>query len=131
MLVMEQKAAAGGTAAHIHPINVLTNNVPCGHMRAPGKPQVVFAVESLMDMIAREMGLDPYEFRLRNVLQEGDASPVGEKWRNIRAGDTLRKAAGAARWLGQSQREAVHGPGNGHTRPSPGNRRVHGQGFDG
>ena len=83
---------------HIDSYMVYTNNVPCGHMRAPGKPQVVFAVESHMDMIAREMGLDPYEFRLRNVLQEGDASPVGEKWRNIRAGDTLRKAAGAARW---------------------------------
>ena len=83
---------------HIDSYMVYTNNVPCGHMRAPGKPQVVFAVKSHMDMIAREMGLDPYEFRLRNVHQEGDASPVGEKWRNIRAGDTLRKAAGAARW---------------------------------
>ena len=35
---------------------VYTNNVPCGHMRAPGKPQVAFAVESHMDMMARESG---------------------------------------------------------------------------
>ena len=83
---------------HIDSRMVYTNSVPCGHMRAPGKPQVVFAVESHMDMMAKEMGLDPYEFRLRNVLQEGDASPVGDKWLNIRAGDTLRRAAEASRW---------------------------------
>ena len=42
---------------------VYTNNVPCGHMRAPAKPQVHFAVESHMDMIAEGLGLDPLEFR--------------------------------------------------------------------
>jgi len=36
-------------------------------MRAPGAPQVVFAVESHLDMIAHELGLDPLEFRLRKV----------------------------------------------------------------
>ena len=77
---------------------VYTNNVPCGHMRAPGKPQVAFAVESHMDMMARELGLDPYEFRLRNILKDGDANPVGEKLHHIRAEDTLRKAAEAMGW---------------------------------
>ena len=77
---------------------VYTNSVPCGHMRSPGKPQVIFAVESHMDMIAHELGLDPYEFRLRNVLRDGDASPVGEKWHNIKAEETLRRAAEAAGW---------------------------------
>lgn len=77
---------------------VYTNNVPCGHMRAPAKPQVIFAVESHMDMIAREMGLDPYEFRLKNVLQNGDTSPVGDQWREVRAEDTLRQAAERAKW---------------------------------
>jgi CO/xanthine dehydrogenase Mo-binding subunit len=77
---------------------VYTNNVPCGHMRAPGKPQVAFAVESHMDMIAGELGLDPYEFRLRNILQDGDVNPVGEKLQQIRAEETLRKAAEAMSW---------------------------------
>ena len=77
---------------------VYTNNVPCGHMRAPAKPQVVFAVESHMDMIAREMALDPYDFRLMNVLQDGDESPVGGHWREVRAEDTLRQAAEKAKW---------------------------------
>ena len=77
---------------------VYTNNVPCGHMRAPAKPQVTFAVEAHMDLLARELGLDPYEFRMRNILQEGDFNPVGEEWRNIRAGDALRQAAETAGW---------------------------------
>ncbi|MEK7814898.1 MAG: molybdopterin cofactor-binding domain-containing protein, partial [Chloroflexota bacterium] len=77
---------------------VYTNSVPCGHMRAPAKPQVVFAVESHMDMIARELGLDPYEFRLRNVLRDGDASPTGERWHNLRVEETLGQAAQAAGW---------------------------------
>ena len=77
---------------------VYTNNVPCGHMRAPAKPQTIFAVESHMDMIARDMGIDPMEFRLRNVLHDGDLSPTGASWRDIRAEDTLKEAARAAGW---------------------------------
>ncbi len=83
---------------HIDSYMVYTNNIPCGHMRAPAKPQVTFAVESHMDLIARAMGLDPYEFRMLNVLQDGDANPVGEEWLNIRAGDALRQAAETAGW---------------------------------
>ena len=79
---------------------VYTNNVPCGHMRAPAKPQVTFAVESHMDMVAREMGLDPYEFRLRNILHDGDVNPVGGSWQDIRAEETLRAGAVAADWSG-------------------------------
>ena len=83
---------------HIDSYMVYTNNIPCGHMRAPAKPQVAFAVESHMDMIAREMGMDPYEFRMINVLQDGDSNPVGEEWENIRAGEVLQKAAETAGW---------------------------------
>ncbi len=83
---------------HIDSYMVYTNNIPCGHMRAPAKPQVTFAVEAHMDLIAREMGLDPYEFRMLNVLQDGDTNPVGEEWLNIRAGDVLRQAAETAGW---------------------------------
>ena len=77
---------------------VYTNNIPCGHMRAPAKPQVAFAVESHMDMMARELGMDPYDFRRINVLQPGDIDPVGESWHNIRAGETLQRAASAVGW---------------------------------
>jgi CO/xanthine dehydrogenase Mo-binding subunit len=79
-------------------LRIYTNTVPAGHMRAPGAPQTVFAVESHMDMIARELGLDPLEFRLRNALAEGDPAPLGERWRNIRCKETLQAAAEAAGW---------------------------------
>ena len=76
---------------------VYTNNVPKGHMRSPAKPQVVFAVEAHTDLIAREMGIDPYQFRQMNLLRDGDASPVGHVWQDIRAEETLRRAAEADR----------------------------------
>ena len=84
--------------ARIDSYMVYTNNVPKGHMRSPAKPQVVFAVEAHTDLIAREMGIDPYEFRQMNLLRDGDASPVGHVWQDIRAEETLRRAAEAAGW---------------------------------
>ena len=84
--------------ARIDSYMVYTNNVPKGHMRSPAKPQVVFAVESHTDLIAREMGIDPYVFRRMNLLRDGDSSPVGHQWREIRAEETLRRAAQSAGW---------------------------------
>ena len=77
---------------------VYTNTVPCGHMRSPGKPQVIYAVEAHTDMIARELGIDPYRFRLQNSLQEGDSSPIGEEYEHIRATECLERAADASNW---------------------------------
>ena len=77
---------------------VYTNTVPCGHMRSPGKPQVIYAVEAHTDMIARELGIDPYQFRLQNSLQEGDSSPIGEDYEHIRATECLERAAEASNW---------------------------------
>ncbi len=56
---------------------VYTNNVPGGIMRSPGELQGVWAAESHVDMIARELGMDPIEFRLRNVTVEGDTDVTG------------------------------------------------------
>ena len=77
---------------------VYTNNVPCGSYRAPGEPQAVFAIESHIDMIAREMGIDPYELRLKNVVREGDESGTGQSFNHLRGEETLRRAAEEAGW---------------------------------
>ncbi|MBI2936472.1 MAG: xanthine dehydrogenase family protein molybdopterin-binding subunit [Chloroflexi bacterium] len=77
---------------------VYTNCVPAGHMRAPGEPQAIFAVESHMDMIAHELGIDPLDFRLRNILRDGDPDPTGHPLHNVRAEETLLAAANAADW---------------------------------
>ena len=44
-----------------------TNTVPKGHMRSPGSPQAIFAVESALDELAAEAGIDPVTLRLRNA----------------------------------------------------------------
>jgi len=51
---------------------VYTNTVPAGAFRGYGLPQTNFAVESAMDELARKLGIDPIEFRLRNVVRPGD-----------------------------------------------------------
>jgi putative selenate reductase molybdopterin-binding subunit len=51
---------------------VYTNTVPAGAFRGYGLPQTNFAVESAMDELARKIGMEPIEFRARNVVQPGD-----------------------------------------------------------
>ena len=77
---------------------VYTNNVPCGSYRAPGQPQVAFAVESHTDMIAHELGMDPYQLRLLNVVRDGQMCATGALYNNIRGEETLQAAAEAAGW---------------------------------
>src|SRR5919106_5008588 len=82
--------------------SVYTNCVPAGHMRAPGDPQVTFAVESAMDMMAEALGLDPLEFRRRNLLKDGDRLPSGHPVEHVKVQETLDAAAHATHW-GQSR----------------------------
>ena len=80
----------------IEALHVYTNNVPGGFMRAPGEPQTVFAAESHMDCIAGELGLDPLDFRLKNLIDQGEDTPTGIQYRDVRARETLNAAVTAA-----------------------------------
>src|ERR687892_253078 len=71
---------------------VYTNKIPCGHMRAPGDPQGFFANESQMDIVARKLGMDPAEFKRKNMLHDGDETPVGGHISHIRGVEALEKA---------------------------------------
>ena len=77
---------------------IYTNNVPCGSYRAPGQPQVAFAVESHTDMIAQELGMDPYELRRINVVRDGQVCATGARYNYLRGEETLDAAAEAAGW---------------------------------
>jgi CO/xanthine dehydrogenase Mo-binding subunit len=66
----------------IESLMVYTNTVPCGYMRAPGKPQAVFGGESNMDVVARAIGMDPAEFRRKNALKPHEESPTGHHWKD-------------------------------------------------
>lgn len=52
--------------------SVYTNNIPSGAFRGYGLGQVIFAVESALDDLARDLDIDPFEFRRRNVVVPGD-----------------------------------------------------------
>ena len=71
---------------------VYTNQVPCGHMRSPGDPQGFFANESQLDLVARELGMEPAEFRKKNLMHDGDELPVGGTIQHIKTEETLKRA---------------------------------------
>ena len=75
-----------------------TNQVPCTQTRTPGSPQVVFAFESQMDIIAKELGINALELRRRNILHDGDANPMGEKWSDILMSEVLERVVRASGW---------------------------------
>ena len=75
-----------------------TNQVPCTQTRTPGSPQVVFAFESQVEIIAKEMGIDALELRRRNILRDGDANPMGEKWSDILMGEVLERVVKTSGW---------------------------------
>ena len=75
---------------------VYTNQVPCGSMRAPGDPQSIFAAEAQIDLIARELSMDPVAFRKKNLVQDGDVSSMGDLWQNVMGMRTLEAAVETA-----------------------------------
>lgn len=59
---------------------VLTHKPGNGAYRAPGAVQATFALESVMDELARATGLDPIDLRLRNASRSGDPMVTGQPW---------------------------------------------------
>src|SRR5271156_2966482 len=57
---------------------VRTNTVPAGSFRGFGGTQASFASESQIDMIARRLQIDPYEFRCKNLLARGEPFRPGD-----------------------------------------------------
>jgi CO/xanthine dehydrogenase Mo-binding subunit len=77
---------------------VYTNKTPTGSTRAPTGPQVCWAVEQHTDALAEQAGLDPYEFRRRNVVDEGDEGPTGQRFEAIGMKQCLDRAAELIGW---------------------------------
>ncbi|TMA65734.1 MAG: hypothetical protein E6J73_05165 [Deltaproteobacteria bacterium] len=85
-------------AIQVETICAYTNQVPCTQTRTPGSPQTTFAMESQIDIIARELGMNPVEFRMKNLLDDGDATPFGQKLKGIVVKDILKKALDTSGW---------------------------------
>jgi putative selenate reductase molybdopterin-binding subunit len=62
-----------------------TNTMPAGAFRGYGLPQTIFAVESAIDELARQLGIDPFEMRRRNIVKLGDPmlSPPESEYHDV------------------------------------------------
>jgi CO/xanthine dehydrogenase Mo-binding subunit len=78
---------------------VYTNNIPTGAFRGFGAPQGNFLAEMQMNKLAEALDTDPVEFRIRNVLREGETLGVGtEPPGPISIGPVIEIAARKAGW---------------------------------
>jgi len=81
--VLERAAGHACGAYHVAAVDVEasavhTNNPPCGAMRGFGVSQANFAVEGVLDLLAEEVGIDGWEIRWRNALDEGGVFGTGQ-----------------------------------------------------
>jgi CO/xanthine dehydrogenase Mo-binding subunit len=82
---------------------VYTNLPPAGPYRGVGVSHVCWACESQMDDIARQLAIDPLEFRLKNLVQEGQIFVTGEKLVSVGISTCLRQVASAIGWEGKDE----------------------------
>jgi CO/xanthine dehydrogenase Mo-binding subunit len=99
---------------HIDGYTVYTNKQVCGPVRGPGGPQAAFAVESHMDSIAAKLGMDPTEFRLKNIPKAGDKIVGVPKLRDVSLGET---AGAKLNW--KRTRASASPPAHGSRAPAP------------
>jgi CO/xanthine dehydrogenase Mo-binding subunit len=88
--------------------SVYTNTVPAGAFRGFGGPQVAFAYETHIDMIAQRLGIDPYEIRMRNLLERGESFSAGDTPIDCDLKAGLKQVAEAIGW--ESRDENRKGP---------------------
>jgi CO/xanthine dehydrogenase Mo-binding subunit len=90
--------------------DVVVNKPKVAAYRAPGSPMAMFAVESIVDEIARELGMDPIDLRLKNAAAEGDQAPYGPMYGPIGLKQVLEAARQHPHWkapLGAHQGRGV------------------------
>lgn len=130
-------------------LSVFTNNGMSGEFRGFGGNQAIFALEGQMDRLAERLGLDPWEFRRRNMRRCGDPGPLGQPiaqthgalqvwealkesplWREKRSGggpaDSAAPGPGRDPWLrtGIGASLIMHGAGLGVGIPDPAGGRL-------
>ncbi len=89
-------------------IGVYTNNTPAGAMRAFGALQSEFSTESHLDICAEKLGLDPFEIRRINMMQDGAITHTRQKLGSVSIGQVLDEAEKVSGW--ESGAPTVRGP---------------------
>ncbi|MFH1123366.1 MAG: molybdopterin cofactor-binding domain-containing protein [Pseudomonadota bacterium] len=77
---------------------IYTNKPPCGAMRGHGSPQVKFAQDVQLDMIAEDLGLDTLEMAIKNGLTTGEESAAGFKIVSSGFRECLEKVSAMTGW---------------------------------
>jgi len=119
---------------HFSATAVFTNKSLCGALRGYGNPQMNFAQESQMDIIAEKLRMDPLELRLQNYRGLGEIDPVlNEEICSNGLAECLEKGAASSNWHkkrhqtpGEGTRKRgiglsimMHGTGAGKALPDP------------
>ena len=91
--------------------DIVANRPKCNAYRAPGSPIAAFGVESVIDELAAELGIDPIEFRLMNAAREGTRAAYGPTFRRIGCEETLRAAQSHPHYSAQTQKGRLTGRG--------------------
>ena len=86
---------------------VLTNKVSVGAYRAPGAPQACFALESAVDELCQQLGMDPIAFRLKNAFKEGDPTMDHRQWPRIGLIECLEKVQEHPLWAQRAEQQTV------------------------
>src|SRR5437660_769913 len=85
---------------------VLTHKPSIAAYRAPGAPQTIFAIDSQMEQIAKAIGVDPVEFRLRHLQREGDKMANNQPWLSTGAVEVLTRIAEHPLWKKRAEWKA-------------------------
>jgi CO/xanthine dehydrogenase Mo-binding subunit len=90
--------------------SVYTNTVPAGAFRGFGGPQVAFAYETHIDMIAERLGVDAYEIRMKNLLEIGESFAEGDTPIDCDLKAGMKRIAEAVGWQSGSKNDVQNGP---------------------
>ena len=87
----------------IETFEVVTHRAPTGAYRAPGVPQALFALESSIDELSRQLKQDPLELRYLNAVETGDLTGTGQPWPDIGLKACLDRARQHPIWRSRGQ----------------------------
>ena len=93
--------------------DVVTNRPKVAAYRAPGGPISEFAVESVVDELARKLGMDPIELRLKNAAKQGTKAAYGPKFGPVGLVETLAAAKAHAHWRAPLKKHQGRGVASG------------------
>jgi len=88
---------------------VYTNNTYCQAMRGYGNPELTWALESNLDDLAAEAGIDPVEMRLINCNEPGETTPMGLRVSSCGLRECLEKTADILQWRERRGRSSSPG----------------------